>query len=95
VNKPWTFALAMALATAPVASLLAAGPGSEPANDHKPADAGSGDTTMKNAAPGYQSKSAIDGPVGQSPGNKAAQAPTNTSEANSQPPTTATKSKGP
>ncbi len=39
MNKPWTFALAMALATAPVASLLAAGPGSEPANDHKAADA--------------------------------------------------------
>jgi hypothetical protein len=136
-----TFALAITLAATPAASLLAADPASEPATDHKSIDSGSGDTTMRSAAPGYQSKSAIEGPAtnategesgkipGETPGaaadasktgvtrsseahstttstatgrppgvpegTTAGQLPTNTSEAKSQPPTTALKPRGP
>ena len=46
-------------------------PSSTNASDNKAGGARNSDTAMKSTAPGYESKSAVDGGVGKSPGNAA------------------------
>jgi hypothetical protein len=97
MSRMWTtFAVAFTLAGAPVSAVWAADPGNAPADAAKTGVGPRGTKIAPSTDPSSETHStATPRPPGVPEGTSAAQLPTNSAEAKTQPPTTTLKPKGP